>query len=272
MSKVDAVSEIWTISANTFRETLRRKVIYVPVLLGIVITISWLRQMSYMEMAAEAGEFELVLQMKTSQMRNFFSGWSSCTALLGLFLGAVAIHTDIKTQTIVPVLVRPISRWAYIVGKWLGTQLFVCLLLGLGIGIGLAIMQAFELEIRPVFWFSMLETFAHVTLYTGVSLGLSVVLNPILAGGVTLLLSSLPRMIEFLFRHPHWALKGLAATVYYVSPAQMPTDLLADSFARELLEPDYFLYARVIVENVLYSMTVLLAGCILFSRQEIKLK
>ena len=103
-------------------------------------------------------------------------------------------------------------------------------------------------------------------------MGLSVVLNPILAGGVTLLLPSIPNMIESLLRHPHWALKGLAVAGYYLSPAQMPTDLLADSFERELLQPDYALYARVIVENILYAMTFLLAGCILFSRQEIKLK
>lgn len=266
------MSEVCIIAANTFREILRRKVIYVLVLLGVFIMMFWLRQMSVMDMASEAGEPELLLQMKTSQTKAFFSIWSSCTALLGLFLGAVAIHTDIKNQTIIPVLVRPISRWTYLVGKWLGTQLFVCLLLGLGIGIGLAIMRVFELEMRPLLWFSMLEMFAHATLFTGVSLGFSVVLNPILAGGVTLLLPSVPAMIEFLLRHPHWALKGLAAAVYYLGPAQMPTDLLADSFERELLQPDYSLYARVIVENVLYSMTLLLAGCILFSRQEIKLK
>ena len=266
------MSDVWIIAANTFREILRRKVIYVLVLLGVLMMIIWLGQTSLMNMASEADEPEILLQMKTSQTRIFFGMWSSCTAFLGLFLGAVALATEIRTQTIVPVLVRPIPRWAYLVGKWLGTQLFVCLLLGLGIGIGLVIMWAFELEMRPLLWFSMLEMFAGATLFTGVSLGLSVVLNPILAGGATLLLSSVPNMIELLFRHPHWALKGLAATVYYLSPAHMPTDLLADSFERELLQPDYALYARVIVENILYSMSFLLAGCILFSRQEIKLK
>lgn len=266
------MSDVWIIAANTFREILRRKVIYVLVLLGIFMMILWLSQMYFMDMASEAGEPELLLQMKTSQTQGFFATWGICTALLGLFLGAVAIHTEIKNQTIIPVLVRPISRWTYLVGKWLGTQLFVCLLLALGIGLGLGIMQLLELEARPLLWLSLLEMLAYAILYTGMSLGLSVVLNPILAGGVTLLLSSVPNMIEFLFRHPHWALKGLAATVYYLSPAQMPTDLLADSFERELLQPDYALYARVIVENILYSMSFLLAGCILFSRQEIKLK
>ena len=264
--------EIRIIAANTFREILRRKVIYVLLLLGVLMIVIWLGQTSLMNMASEAGEPEILLEMKTSQTRFFFGMWSFCTAVLGLFLGAVALATEIRTQTIVPVLVRPIPRWAYLVGKWLGTQSFVCLVLGLGMGIGLAIIWAFELEMRPLFWFGMLEMFAYATLYTGVSLGLSVVMNPILAGGVTLLLASVPNMIEFLFRHPHWALKGLAAVVYYLSPAQMPTDLLADSFEREPLEPDYSLYARVMVENVLYSMTVLLAGCILFSRREIKLK
>ena len=264
--------EVWIIAANTFREILRRKVIYVLLLLGVLMIVIWLGQTSLMNMASEADEPEILLQMKTSQTRAFFGMWSFCTAFLGLFLGAVALATEIRTQTIVPVLVRPIRRWAYLVGKWLGTQLFVCLLLGLGFGIGLAIIWSFELEVRPLFWFSMLEMFAFITLFTGVSLGLSVVLNPILAGGVTFLLASLPNMIEFLFRHPHWALKGLAAAVYYLCPAHMPTDLLADSFEREPLEPDYSLYARVIVENVFYSMTVLLAGCILFSRREINLK
>lgn len=264
--------EVWIIAANTFREILRRKVIYVLLLLGILMIVVWLGQTSVMNMASEAGEPEILLQMKTTQTRLFFGMWSSCTAFLGLFLGAVALATEIRTQTIVPVLVRSIPRWAYLVGKWLGTQLFVSLLLGLGIGIGLAIIWAFELELRPLFWLSMLAMLGYVTLYTGVSLGLSVVLNPILAGGVTLLLANVPNMIELLFRHPHWALKGLAAAVYHLCPAQMPTDLLADSFEREPLQPDYSLYARVIVENVLYSMTVLLAGCILFSRQEIKLK
>ena len=264
--------EIWLIAANTFREILRRKVIYVLLLLGLFLMVMWLRQISLMEMASEAGEDEILLQMKAGQTMRFLGAWSSCTALLGLFLGAVAISTEIKNQTIVPVLVTPIQRWTFLLGKWLGTQLFVGLLLGLGVGLGLTIMVAFELEMRALLWMSFLEMFAYATLFTGVSLGLSVVLNPILAGGVALLLSIAPNMIEFLFRHPHWALNALAAAVYYLSPAHMPDNLLADSFERELLDPDYSLYTRVIVENVLYSMTVLLAGCILFSRQEIKLK
>ena len=173
-----AVPEVWIIAANTFREILRRKVIYVLLLLGVLMIVIWLGQTSLMNMASEADEPEILLQMKTSQTRAFFGMWSLCTAFLGLFLGAVALATEIRTQTIVPVLVRPIRRWAYLVGKWLGTQLFVCLLLGLGIGIGLAIIWSFELEVRPLFWFSMLEMFAFVTLFTGVSLGLSVVLNP----------------------------------------------------------------------------------------------
>ena len=264
--------EIWVIAANTFREILRRKVIYVLLVLGLLLMVTWLRQLSLMDMASEAGEDEILLQMRAGQTMSFLGAWSACTALLGLFLGAVAISTEIRNQTIVPVLVTPIQRWTFLLGKWLGTQLFVCILLGLGVGLGLAIMQAFELEMNALLWVSFLEMFAYATLYTGVSLSLSVMLNPVLAGGVTLLLSAAPGMIEFLFRHPHWALKGLAAAVYYVGPAHMPTTLLSDSFERELLQPDYSLYARVIVENVLYAAAFLLAGCILFSRREIKLK
>lgn len=67
---------------------------------------------------------------------QFFINWALggtglILALLTIFLGCGSVCGDIDSNRIHMTLVKPLERWEYLVGKWLGIVLFDLLLLGL---------------------------------------------------------------------------------------------------------------------------------------------
>jgi hypothetical protein len=142
----------------------------------------------------------------------------------------------------------------------------------LGIAIGLGLAFGLDARFTPMLWFGLAGLLVHAVLLSGVSLGLSVVLPPVVAGVIAYLLPVLPGIAGLLLGNPSWFVRLPMLAIYYVSPAMMPVDLVGDSFSKELMEPQYGLYARVLVENLLYAIAVFALACAVFGRREVKLR
>ena len=72
--------------------------------------------------------------------------------------------------------------------------------------------------------------------------------------------------------NPTWILRILSNAGYYLCPAQMPANLLGESFSKELLHPEYGLYLGVLTENLLYAAAAFAVGCLILSRRELRLR
>ncbi len=52
----------------------------------------------------------------------------------------------------------------------------------------------------------------------------------------------------------------------------MPVNLLAESLSKESLHPEYWLYLRVLGENVLYAVAVFVIASFFFRRRELRMR
>jgi len=257
---------------TSFQETLHRRVLYLVLILALIVIAMMSSQMVYARLARDAGETEAVTNLARSLFEQILNTWDFAAFFLALFLGAVAISSELKSRTIVTVLSRPVARWSYLLGRWFGVLLFLWAFLAVGVLGALLWGALFNLQYGSLFWLGIADLFVRATFLSGVSIGLSVVLPPVAAGAITFVLTILPLMVKDTMGHPNWIWRTLSTLGYYLAPAHMRVDLIGDSFKKEMVDPKYFLYGQVMLENFLYTGAVLLVACVIFRRRELRLR
>jgi Cu-processing system permease protein len=97
---------------NTYREAVRARVLHGLFALAL----------------ATAGYCMVVGQLSTGNAPRVLSNLGSASVALygvgvAIVLSATALHREIELKTLFPILARPIARWEYVLGKYLGTLL-----------------------------------------------------------------------------------------------------------------------------------------------------
>ncbi len=265
-------SRFFTLASNSFEEVLRRKVVYILVFVALLLVIQAGYGFVYMNLAESAGELELLSNMRGRFVLTLFEMIQFWGVVLAVFLGAVAISTEVKNRTIVPVLSRPVKRSTFFLAKWAGTSAFLLGFVGVGVLVGAGIAIYWELYPSTLFGLGVAELFLTVVLISAVSIALSTVTHPVAAGGGAFFVAYMGGMADGFSQHPNALLRGLALGARYLSPAHSPEPLLESGLLKGLVDPDYALYASVLAENAGYTVFTLLAGAAVFGYREIRIR
>src|SRR5215510_3921107 len=100
---------IWVIAVNTFRESVRDRVLY-NLLLFVFILVAASIFVSDLSISQET---EFTASLGLSAMRVF-------GALIAIFVGVGLVYKEIDRRTIYNLLSKPVQRHEFIVGKYLG--------------------------------------------------------------------------------------------------------------------------------------------------------
>jgi len=116
----ESVRRIWAVAGNTFLEAVRQKVFAVLLIFALVL----LGGANYF------AEFSFQEQFKF--LKDLGYATISLTGLLvGLLGAAQLIPAEIERRTILTALCRPLRRWEFVVGKYLGLVSLLGLMLGI---------------------------------------------------------------------------------------------------------------------------------------------
>jgi len=159
------IGRLWAIALNTFREAVRIRVMY-----GILVLVVGVNLMT------------LVLgQMATNEEARVtrdvgLASISLFGSLTAIFLGVFLLYTEVQRRTIHAIVSKPIERWEFVVGKYLGMALVLSVLVGLfavamvlmlatqGIGISDAILEGIVLA-----WLEVLTVAAIAIFFSSFS-------------------------------------------------------------------------------------------------------
>lgn len=115
-----SLGRMWAIALNTFREAARIKVLY-----GIVVVVIGLNLL-----AVVLGEMSISEEARVARDLGV-AGISFCGALTAIYLGVALLYGEIQRRTIYAIVSKPIARWEFVVGKYLGMALILTLLVAL---------------------------------------------------------------------------------------------------------------------------------------------
>jgi len=100
---------VTAIAATTIGEAIRRKIILVILLIGVLLC------------AIAPGLQVLSARQETTVLRSFIFGVMQLTgAAIAIVLTVYLIPTEIERRTIYTILCKPVRRWQFLLGKYLG--------------------------------------------------------------------------------------------------------------------------------------------------------
>ena len=100
---------VYPIAKNTFREAVRDRILYVILLFAALL------------MMAGVGLGWVSVGEELQVVQHFsLAGLSFFGALLAVFVGAGLVHKELEKRTVYTILSKPVRRWEFILGKYLG--------------------------------------------------------------------------------------------------------------------------------------------------------
>jgi ABC-type transport system involved in multi-copper enzyme maturation permease subunit len=164
------------IALNTFREAVRNKIFYTLLFFAFVFA-AFSVSLSTMVL----GDYTHVLiNMGLANIEIFGT-------LIAIFVGIFLVYKELERRTIYTIISRPIRRWQFILGKYLGLLMTLLLEVAIMSAVFFAILAAFGDADRipkqiPAIWLALVK----LMLITAVAVLFSSFSTPILSGMFTL--------------------------------------------------------------------------------------
>ena len=288
---------LFLIAGNVFRGILYRRILYLWIA-AIGFLILRAAPAIFLDFGNEAAQSA----MRQRAVSGALDTWSTLCIALAIFMGASAIGSEIHGKTIVTVLGRPVRRWEFLVGKWIGIQSFALLSVFLGLLAGLAVAHYLDADFDPkILGLSLVQTSVAISLYSALAIGLSTLVASGVAGALTVIVAFLPAFVTFLVASPNAVNHGIGVVLDYGVPpgytshydetidaptppgafgfggrgrgnrrggGDVPTFTLTQSPPPEI---DYNIEFGALGQNVGYGVVFLVLGCVIFSRRDVRL-
>jgi Cu-processing system permease protein len=166
---------IWIIAINTFREIIRDRILYgifvfAVLLIGLSLVLG---KLSFAEQARITTSFGL-------------SAIQLSAVVLSIFLGSTLVTREIDKKTIMTLLVRPITRLQFLLGKAMGL-LLVQLIVMLALSVVLTfIYTRIRVDIQMQFLVALLGVLLEAFVLLGLALFFSIFSSPAMVVAFTM--------------------------------------------------------------------------------------
>ncbi len=250
---------IAVIAQNTFRESLRDKILYNLLFFALLLI----------------GASVLLAELAIAEQEKIIADMGLAAinlvgVLIAIFVGIGLVSKEIERRTVYTIMARPISRAQFLLGKYLGLVLtlfvnigvmFVVFLLTLwstGTPIHLSLFQAVALILVELMLVTALalffSTFSSATLSAIMTLGMYVI------GHLTTDLKGIAQKGE------NEALTAVMTGIYYLCPNLEYLNIKGQAARGVSMALSYQMLATAY--GVLYAALLLTAACVIFQRRD----
>jgi ABC-type transport system involved in multi-copper enzyme maturation permease subunit len=256
---------IQAIAWNTFREAVRNKILYSLLFFAVLIILS----------ALAMGNLTLHEEVRMTRDVGLF-GIDAFGVIIAIFVGVNLLYKELDLKTVYTILPKPLHRWEFVLGKWLGMLLTLAVQMGV-MGLVLAVTlwtqgASFDTPTLKAVWL----LFLNVMLVTSIAVFFSAFSSPFLSGffslGCFIVGRSVPD-IRALADKSGPVVKRVLDTgctlipnmhLFYPSGAIVGTDQV--SVHREFVNASYLFSTTVY--GLAYSLVVLLLAMLIFRKRD----
>ncbi len=124
MSVNTSARGVWAIAAYTWREGIRKKTLIGFLLLSLLVIFGSTFMTAFMTQATVSGNVET--DVETKIIKDIcVSAISIFGVLITIFMSASVVPNEMENKVIYTVLSKPVRRYQYLLGKFLGVQFIV---------------------------------------------------------------------------------------------------------------------------------------------------
>lgn len=244
---------------NTFIESLRDKILLVLLIVGFILMAS----SKFIKPLALGEEAKIIKDLSLSSI-NFIS------VLIAILIGGRLIYKEIEKRTIYLVLSRPIKRWEFILGKYLGQMLMLFLVVGiLTIAFGIVLLLTDTQANYSVLLPNLLLLF-QLSIITSLAIFFSTFTTPLTASIFTFILYFIGHLtrdlkaLAYISKSP--LVKAVANFLYYTLPNLANFDIKG-KVVHEIPLFTAHIYLPIIY-GILWTIGLLYFSFLIFERKD----
>ncbi len=259
---------ILSIATTTVGEAIRRKVLLIILLIGVLF------------LAVAPGLGVLSARSETTVLRGMMLGIIQLTsAVIAIVLTVYMIPNEIERRTIYTILSKPVQRWQFLVGKYLGAVLALGLMMAL-MAVVMTLMYAYQQKAdmaaiadllkAPLMYFIQMSLLAAVAVFF--STFVTPLVNFFLSGGMYLLGSLFNPFFETLSTNP--GTPPLAKAFAKIVDIALP-NFANYNVQNPIINPQQVIgnekayYLNVTIYGLFYIGILLVGGILVFDRREV---
>ena len=165
------LGRIYAIALNTFREAIRKRFLYAVLLLVVGANL----------FTIVLGEMSLNHQSRVAQDVGLAAIRIAgcCTAII---LGALLLYNEIQRRTIHTIISKPIERYEFVLGKYLGMVMTLTSLVGLFTLAMLWVLGLQSMSFTTELVKAVLLAYVEILLVAGLAVFFSAFTSPVLSG------------------------------------------------------------------------------------------
>jgi ABC-type transport system involved in multi-copper enzyme maturation permease subunit len=176
------------IAANTFSGLVRNKIIILfcaGCICVLLLMLTGLLTIRKMRGTQNAEMMQMAVLPLIGSMMQFISGFGT---LLAAWSAADAVAGEMRSGIVLAVLARPVRRWEFLLGKFLGVQMMmlVFVLIMLGLNYLLAWIGGATIQASP--WVLVVYPMVRYMMYSALGILLVTVMHPIVAFCIVLVM------------------------------------------------------------------------------------
>jgi len=252
---------IAAVALNTFRESVREKILAIALLFGVILMGSSV----FLSPLAVGAKQKIVMDVALAAI-------SIIGVLVAIFLGGTLVHKEVDRKAIYLVLTRPVPRHAYIVGKLAGVVAAVALVFAVMTAVMIAVIALGAGGLRPALFASVYLSFLETTVICSIVMLFSTFTTPILTAFFTLCLfvaGSLSGDLKvFASKFGGAGMQIATGLFYYLLP-----NLKVFNLRHEAVHDLPFKAADVLLATLyaaVYSAVMIYFACLIFKRREFR--
>lgn len=217
--------KIWRIALNTLGSFLRDRLLIVFAVLfvcTVLLMMTPLLAAKAMAKVGSASQAEVMVLSMVSAIMFFVSGTGS---LLAAWCSASAVAGEMKTGTILAVMARPVKRWEFLLGKYLGVMLLMAVYVGMMFGLSWLLAWIGGEKIHSSTWVLLIYPMVRYAVYGALAMALVTVLHSVVTMGITMIIAVAALIVEPTGQAMTSNVKYLSIPLWVVLPS---TSLLSE--------------------------------------------
>ena len=185
---------IWTIARVTLVGFLRNRIL---ILLAAVFLCMLLFQLTdVLAMRSAARHFSNDIPALMGEIGDMLDMIGAFGCLLAAWSAADTVASEMKSGTILAVMARPVDRWEFLLGKYLGVQLLTAIYVGFGFGFIHLLSWIGGQPIQTTTWVLIVYPFCRLAIYSAMALFFVTFMHQALAFGSAVVIAVVADLLK----------------------------------------------------------------------------